>query len=133
MGGLYARELARRFPSDVRQVITLGSPFRNLSATNVSFLVQWFLSRRSPDSAAEIRDWLRTPLPVPTTSIYSRSDGVVAWRSCLEEEGPLRENIEVPSSHIGMGYNPAVLLVIADRLAQPEGTWRPYARFTHKR
>jgi pimeloyl-ACP methyl ester carboxylesterase len=127
LGGIYARELARRFPADVRQVITLGSPFRNPSATNVSFLIQWLLSGRWVSTAAEIRERLRTPLSVPTTSIYSRSDGVVSWRSCVEEEGPLRENVEVLSSHVGMGYNPAVLFVTADRLAQPEGAWRPYS------
>jgi pimeloyl-ACP methyl ester carboxylesterase len=130
MGGLYARELARRFPADVRQVITLGSPFRNLSATNVSFLIQWFLNGRPSYNTAEFQERLRAPLSMPTTSIYSRSDGVVSWRSCVEEEGPLRENVEVLGSHIGMGYNPAVLQVIANRLAQPEGAWRPYKSFT---
>jgi alpha/beta hydrolase fold len=132
LGGIYARELARRFPADVRQVITLGSPFRNPSATNVSFLIQWLLSGRWVSTAAEIRERLRTPLSVPTTSIYSRSDGVVSWHSCVEEEGPLRENVEVFSSHVGMGYNPTVLFVTADRLAQPEGTWRPYTSATQR-
>jgi hypothetical protein len=65
---------------------------------------------------------------VPTTSIYSRSDGIVAWRSCLEEEGAQRENVEVACSHTGMGLHPETLAVIADRLAQPEGGWRPYRR-----
>lgn len=126
MGGLYARELARRFPTEVRQVITLGSPFRYPSARNVSLLMQWRLGGQSLEQVTEIRERLGAPLSVPTTSIYSRSDGVVAWRSCLEEEGSLRENIEVCSSHIGMGHHPATLLVIANRLAQPEGTWRPF-------
>jgi hypothetical protein len=126
MGGIYARELARRFPKDVRQVITLGSPFRAPYAANVSFLIQWRLDGHSQSHPAAPRERLGTPLSVPTTSVYSRSDGVVPWDSCVEEEGPLRENVEVPSSHVGMGYNPAVLIVIADRLAQPEGAWRPY-------
>ena len=64
---------------------------------------------------------------MPTTSIYSRSDGIVPWRVCVEEPGPQRENVEVASSHIGMGHHPATLLVIANRLAQPEGRWRPYS------
>jgi hypothetical protein len=132
MGGIYAREFARRFPADVRQVITLGSPFRDPSATNVSLFIQWYLGGRLPYDTAGIRERLRTPLSVPTTSIYSRSDGVVSWRSCVEEEGPLRENVEVLGSHLGMGYNPAVLQVIANRLAQPEGAWRPYRPFTRK-
>jgi len=69
---------------------------------------------------------IRTPPPVPTTSIYSRSDGVVAWRSCINAPGPLTENIEVPASHLGMGANPLVLYAVVDRLAQPIGAWRPF-------
>jgi pimeloyl-ACP methyl ester carboxylesterase len=121
LGGLYARELARRFPDDVRQVITLGSPFADPSATVPARLYRALYggstSRRVPP---------HEPLPVPATSIYSRSDGVVAWRSCLDAPGPQRENIEVWSSHCGLGHHPAALLVIADRLAQPEGAWRPF-------
>ncbi len=69
---------------------------------------------------------IRRPPPVPTTSIYSRTDGVVAWRCSLNEPGPLVENIEVPASHVGMGMNPLALYAVADRLAQPIGQWRPF-------
>jgi hypothetical protein len=65
---------------------------------------------------------------VPTTSIYSRTDGVVAWQCSVERHGPLVENIEVDASHTGMGAHPVVLHAIADRLAQPEGQWRHFAR-----
>jgi predicted alpha/beta hydrolase family esterase len=122
LGGIYARELARRMPADVRQVITLASPFRDPSASNVARL----LGRRRRADGADLAAQLREPLPVPTTSIVSRSDGIVSWRSCLEEEGPRRENVVVASSHCGMGHHAATLGVIADRLAQPEGTWRPF-------
>ena len=127
LGGIFARELARRFPSDVRQVITLASPFRDVSATSVARLLR---PRRSEGDGPELRRRLREPLPVPSTAIYSRTDGIVAWRSCMEDEGPLSESIEVLSSHCGMGHHPGVLLVIADRLAQGEGAWRPYAAGT---
>ena len=122
LGGLYARELARRRPEDVRQVITLASPFRDPSASNVALL----LGQRRRAGAGDLAAQLREPLPVPTTSILSRSDGIVSWRSCLEEEGPRRENVVVESSHCGMGHHAAALAVIADRLAQPEGTWRHF-------
>jgi len=70
---------------------------------------------------------LRTAPPVPTTSIYSRTDGVVAWQACLNPvQGVKVENVEVEGSHCGLGWNPKVLSVIADRLRQPEGRWRPY-------
>ena len=69
---------------------------------------------------------IRKPPPVPTTSIYSRTDGIVAWRCSLNDPGPLAENIEVPASHVGMGMNPLALYAVADRLAQPVGRWQPF-------
>jgi pimeloyl-ACP methyl ester carboxylesterase len=128
LGGIYARELARRFPALVRQVITLASPFRDVSATNVPAFLRAVAedgSRRLPGEG-ELRAALAEPLPVPSTAIYSRSDGIVAWESCREDDGPRRESIEVAASHLGMGHHPVVLLTIADRLAQPEGTWQPF-------
>jgi pimeloyl-ACP methyl ester carboxylesterase len=124
LGGVYARELARRFPSDVRQVITLASPFRDLEAHNVP---AFLLARRRPhpDESA-FREQLRAPLPVPTTAIVSRTDGITPWQSCVAEPGPGSESLEVESSHVGMTHHPVVLLTIADRLAQPEGAWRPF-------
>ncbi|MCP3984980.1 MAG: alpha/beta hydrolase [bacterium] len=127
LGGIFARELARARPDRVRLVISMGSPFRDISATHATRLVPL---RRGDTPHGENRDlhtWLRQPLDVPTTSIYSRTDGIVHWQSCLEEEGPERENIEVDCSHTGMGFHPTVLEVIADRLGQPEGEWHPYA------
>ncbi len=70
---------------------------------------------------------------VPTTSIYSRTDGITSWRCCLTEETDHSENIEVYGSHCGLGVNPSVLHVIADRLAQPEGEWRPFTRTGKRR
>ena len=71
---------------------------------------------------------MRQALAVPATAIYSRSDGIVAWQGCLEQDGPLAEIIEVEGSHCGLGHNPLVLHAIADRLAQPEGEWRRFER-----
>ena len=125
LGGVYARELARNFPSDVRQVITLASPFRDLSATSVPPLLRRFGSRHRPANDSQ-RAQLGEPIPVPATAIYSKTDGIAAWQSCMEPPGPLSENIEVESSHLGIGHHPVVLLTIADRLAQPEGEWQPF-------
>ena len=121
LGGVYARELARRFPDDVRLVITLGSPFRNVDATNVPRILRELGKRRS--FKAPRHDELAAPVPVPATAIFSRTDAIAPWQSCIEDEGPMSENIEVESSHIGLGHHPVVLLTIADRLAQPEGAW----------
>ena len=127
LGGMYARELAKAAPEDVRLVITLGAPFAgHPRATNAWRLFELLNGRHH--HARGHRDSIRQPPPVPTTSIYSRTDGIVAWQCSVEREGPLAENIEVEASHTGMGVHPAVLYAIADRLAQPEGEWRPFSR-----
>jgi len=127
LGGIYARELARRFADDVRQVITLASPFRDVEATNVPRFLRDVARRRPLPDEADYRQILHAPLPMPTTAIYSRTDGIAAWQSCRLDEGSLSENIEVASSHLGIGHHPVALLTVADRLAQPEGAWK---RFT---
>jgi pimeloyl-ACP methyl ester carboxylesterase len=127
LGGIYARELARAHAEHVRQVITLATPFRDISATHASRIVPIRPGGRSLREAHDLRALLRRPLPVPTTSVYSRSDGIVAWQSCLEVPDVRRENVEVHCSHTGMGWHAETLRVIADRLAQPEGSWRPYS------
>ena len=66
------------------------------------------------------------PPPVPTTSIYSRTDGIVAWQCSLNPATGLAENIEVHASHIGLGLNPLAMVAIADRLAQDPARWRPF-------
>jgi len=125
LGGLYAREMAKEHPEITRCVITLGTPFTGHPRdTNAWRVYEWLTgtSVGDPDVMAQ----MRIAPPVPTTSIFSRSDGIVAWRCSLNEPGPLAENVEVPASHVGMGMNPAALYAIADRLAQPIGQWRPF-------
>jgi len=128
LGGVYARELAKMMPDDVRLVISLGSPFTGSpKATNAWRVYQLVSGEKEIDEArfAALRE---TP-NVPTTSIFSRTDGVVAWQCSVEQETATSENIEVHASHVGMGLNPTALYAIADRLAQPEGQWK---RFDHK-
>lgn len=127
LGGLFAREIAKLAPRAVRQVITLGTPFTgDPKATNAWRLFER-VSGQSVDSVRS-RMTLHAPPPVPTTSIWSRTDGVVSWLCSVEADGENSENIEVDASHRGMGMNPAVLYAVADRLAQPEGRWRPFRR-----
>lgn len=128
LGGIYAREIARRRPALVRQVITLGTPFAGRGEhTNVGVLYQ-LLSGRRPEIDESLLARLAATPPVPTTSIYSRSDGVVAWQACREaEDAPQAENVEVQASHIGLVWHARAWSVVADRLAQPQGQWRRYA------
>ncbi|HEX8114530.1 MAG TPA: hypothetical protein VF516_42665, partial [Kofleriaceae bacterium] len=127
LGGIFARELAKEVPDSVRLVITLASPFTgHPRATHAFRLYEWMSGHRI--GAPEVHEPLRAPPPVPTTSIWSRTDGVVSWRCSVERELPLVENIEVNASHLGIGAHPLALYAIADRLAQPEGVWRRFQR-----
>ena len=130
-GGIYARELARAFPDDVRSVITLGSPFRGNHQASTAWRV-WRLVNRGADATEAVSEAAlirrAQPLSVPTTCIYSKSDGIVAWQCCTSLPAPKTENVEVRSSHLGYGHNVETLSVIADRLAQPEDGWRPFQR-----
>ena len=134
LGGIYARRLARRAPRQVRQVISLGSPFAltdrpvdgSPGIRAYERLAPGYGSRRPRASQGS----LARPLPVPSTAVYSRWDGVVDWRACRQTPGPTSENVAVRSSHLGMGYDPAVLWVVADRLALPRDEWRPFQRPT---
>ncbi|GAB4557463.1 MAG: alpha/beta hydrolase [Rhizobacter sp.] len=127
LGGVYARELAKEFPDITRQVITLGSPFTgHPRETNAWRLYEFVSGHRI--GTEDIHEPLRTTPPVPTTSIWSRTDGVVSWRCSVERGHHEAENIVVESSHLGLGVNPAVLYAIADRLSQPEGHWKPFER-----
>ena len=128
LGGIYAREIAKRMPGHVRQVVTLGSPFADAGrATNVSRLFGWFSRTPIRDQSA-LAERLRVPPDVPSTAIFSKTDGIAHWSACLEPETDHTENIEVPGSHCGLGFNPLVLFAIADRLAQPQGQWKPFER-----
>ena len=128
LGGIYARRLARRYPDLVRQVITLGSPFRITPDDRSA--VSGLFDRLTPGHVATVHDILpgieAGHLTVPASSIYTRTDGVVRWWQCLEEIGPERENIEVYGSHSGLGFNPAAIYAISDRLAQHPDQWQPF-------
>lgn len=127
LGGLYAREIGKLMAPRIRQVITIGTPFNaQADHTNVGWLFR-LLSGTSSTLDPALSRRLRTPPPLRTTSIYSRSDGVVAWQTCRHHRrSSLVHDIEVDGSHIGMGWNREVLAAVADRLAQPPGPWRRY-------
>jgi len=125
LGGIYAREVAKKLNGRVRQVITIGTPFAGTAEqTNVSCVYR-LVNGQAPVLDEALMARLRTAPDVPTTSIFSRTDGVVAWQACIQDGmAPHTENIEVDGSHCGLGWNPQVLSVIADRLGQPAGAWQ---------
>jgi pimeloyl-ACP methyl ester carboxylesterase len=129
LGGVYARDLALQVPDMVRSVITLGSPFANdIRATNATRLYE-ALSGEGVDDIPEIRQAIAGDMPVPATSIYSRTDGIVNWKTCVLRSSATAENIEVYfASHVGLGVNPAALWAVANRLAQAEGEFTHFDR-----
>jgi pimeloyl-ACP methyl ester carboxylesterase len=120
MGGLYARAVGHRVPAAVRCVISLSSAAQPpADRTHITPLYE--------AATAEDADSLAVPVaPVPCTSVISRLDGLSDWQPSLLPAGAQAENVEVVSSHLGMAWHPAVLYLIADRLAQPEGAWAPF-------
>ena len=127
LGGIYAREFAKALPNEVRSVITLGTPFAgDPKATNAWRFYEFASGHKLDD--ADMIEQLKHPPPVPTTSIFSRTDGVVAWPLSLQKESKRTENIEVNASHVGLGFNPLALYAVADRLAQEEGKWEKFHR-----
>jgi pimeloyl-ACP methyl ester carboxylesterase len=130
LGGVFARELAKMQPEAVRQVISLGSPISDdRNHTNATRLFE-YLNGKDPEP---LRDGhfqgLGKAPPVPTTSILTRTDGIVHWRGSVQHPDlghAETENIEVHASHVGLGVNPSVMIALADRLAQPQGAWAPF-------
>ena len=131
LGGVFARELAKMHPECTRMVISLGSPIssdRNHSSAR--HLFEAINGKTTaPEAEGRYADLDSAP-PVPTTSIFTKTDGIVAWQGSVQKAGQNAEveNIIVPASHVGLGVNPLVMVAIADRLAQTEGTWSPFDR-----
>ncbi|MEL6657353.1 MAG: hypothetical protein AAFP77_00010 [Bacteroidota bacterium] len=125
LGGVFARQLAKARPNLVRQVITLGSPFKGVSEPNN---VAWIYNLVSNGKRVREIDPILfadipLPAPVPTTAIYTKEDGIVPWQLCMEEEDEIHQNIQVRGSHFGLGVNPSVLEIIADRLLHNQNNW----------
>ncbi|MDE2416705.1 MAG: alpha/beta hydrolase [Burkholderiales bacterium] len=128
LGGVFARELAKAAPQAVRQVITLGSPFTGhpLASTGTR-LYEWLSGDNLEDMDFSQHLEIRIKPPVPTTSVYSKLDGVVAWQCSIEDEQPEGENIHLRgNTHCGMASSPSALYLLAERLAQPEKHWKTF-------
>lgn len=122
LGGVYAREMARQDPDHIRQVITLGSPFAisDPKQSRADLLYRRRAHLHAADRVPTLPE-IMAPIPVPSTSVYSRRDGIVAWQACIEPRTELHDNVEVLCSHLGFGVDSSTLWLIADRLALPAG------------
>lgn len=113
LGGVVARETARERPDLVSQVITYGSPFSGPRFTGAASV---FESEEIDEIEDLIADAESRPLKRPITAIYSRRDGIVDWRTALDTRSDQAENLEVSSSHIGLGQDPDVWEIVARKL-----------------
>ena len=125
LGGVFARQLAKAKPNLIRQVITLGSPFKGIGEPNNAAWIYNFISngKRASDIDPILFEDIPKPAPVPTTAVYTKEDGIVPWQLCMEEEDEIHQNVQVRGSHIGLGLNPSVLEIIADRLLYNRTNW----------
>jgi pimeloyl-ACP methyl ester carboxylesterase len=128
LGGIYARETARSAPEIVRQVITLGSPISQTA--EVKTVSSGLFKRLNPSLKQAVEQKLREQAPpVPTTSVYTKTDSVVKWHNAMQQDGHAQtQNIEVHGSHCGLTINGSVWYLIADRLAQTQEQWQPFKR-----
>jgi len=127
LSGIYAREVAKRTSPLVRQVITLGTPFNTAADPQHECAMLHALQGTHARMEPAVWQRLRQRPPVPCTSIYSMSDGVIPWELCVETETPTSENIEIPATaHLRLARHPKVLEVVSHRLSQPEDEWQPF-------
>jgi predicted esterase YcpF (UPF0227 family) len=116
LGGYIARELAREQPEMVRRIVTLGSPV--VGGPRFTATAQWYERNGYDLDKVEraIKDRYARPLQTPVVAIYSKRDGVVAWQACIDRWSPNVRHVEVDESHIGMGFAPAVLRIVAEEV-----------------
>ena len=130
LGGIYARELAKELPHCVRSVITMGTPFSGSHRRTNAWRFFELASGQDIMATTQKFDLPAAP-PMQTTSIYSRTDGVVAWSASIQQpckRNPHTENVEVYASHVGLGVNPSAWWAVADRLAQHPKQWKQFDR-----
>jgi pimeloyl-ACP methyl ester carboxylesterase len=116
LGGAFARALAHRHADKIGHVVTLASPIHFPVATPLESIAKLLAPLHGPDVAA-LQELIERPPPVPVTALYSKMDGIVDWRCCLQDEAKDCVNIEVSSAHSAMGFNPEAQAVIARALA----------------
>jgi len=118
LGGFIAREYAREHPAHVRRVVTLGSPV--VGGPRYTATARWYQSQGFDLDELEqaVADRYATPLRVPVTAIYSKRDGIVAWQACIDRWSPNVRHLEVSETHVGLGFAPRVLAIVADEIEQ---------------
>jgi pimeloyl-ACP methyl ester carboxylesterase len=117
LGGYLAREAARERPERIPLVITLGSPV--VGGPKYTLVADAYRRRGIDLDALEAQVAARNvvPLLARVVAIYSRTDGVVAWRACIDHHCATVEHVEVGATHLGLGFSPDVYAIIARQMA----------------
>jgi pimeloyl-ACP methyl ester carboxylesterase len=120
LGGVIAREVARALPDRVARVVTYGTPV--IGGPTYTLGAGFYGARECARVAAlALQLDQDTPLTVPLTAILTRRDGVVAWEACIDRFSACVDHVEVGSTHLGLGLDPDVWAVVADRLSRIGG------------
>jgi esterase/lipase len=136
LGGVFSIYSAQSTKECVRSITTLGSPVSvgasGVNTPNLMKALYRLVSHRLGASAHMMQPKAkamreRHRLAIPTSCLYSLTDGVVPPQEATIDGDPtMHENVRIPGSHIGLGFNGIVMAVVADRLAQPENEWKPF-------
>ena len=126
LGGIYAREIAKKIPEQVQRIVTLGSPFSRPD-NDPTMVNKVFRTINSKQRKAQTVRQLEVPPEVPTSSVFSRADGVIQWRTAIQSNGHDKtENIEVYGSHCGLSNNASVWFLLLDRLQRDPMAWQKF-------
>jgi pimeloyl-ACP methyl ester carboxylesterase len=119
LGGVVAREIARRRPELVHSIVTMGTPVvGGAKYTAAAPIYERMFGQGVDAMEAVIAANNKVPIRVPVTAIYTRSDNVVAWEACIDPDNAEIEHIEVGTTHVGLGFSPEVFRIVATRLAR---------------
>lgn len=138
LGGVFSLYGALQAPECVRSIVTLGSPLSRDAAgiQNIPRMLRAMYRLVAHPMGTVVHESRpegkllkqRATLSMPVSCLYGLGDGVVPPQEATIDGDPsLHENIRVPASHLGMGVNPMVLWIVADRLAQPEDAWQSFS------
>ncbi|HUH76494.1 MAG TPA: alpha/beta fold hydrolase [Devosia sp.] len=119
LGGLFAREIAKRLPGKVSRVITMGSPFSGDMRANNAWRAYQFITGHAVDQPPIECNFAGKP-PVPTLAIWSPRDGIVAPRSACGRPGERDRTLAVRCSHLGFVADPGVITAILEELDRPD-------------
>ena len=128
LGGVIAREVARQWEDCIAEVITLATPI--VGGPKYTALGDLYAFLKGVDLDwidQEVHERNKLGLNQPVTSVYSKSDGIVAWQASVDVYNPQARNIAINTTHIGIGVSPVAWRLIADILAEENKVTRDAA------